>query len=193
MGAPVRVSAVEARRLAITAQHLDGPLPRPTRAAALRIVRDIGYLQLDPTNVVARNPYLVLWSRLGRYDPQLLDDLLFKHRLVFEGPSLILPTADLAMHADAYGANAAGRRGPSAIDTWRSRNADWLARNTALRRSVLARLRREGPLPLIAFEGRAVQSWTSGDMNDEQNVSLMREAFPEHPDDNATGVLDRLS
>src|SRR5437870_6374197 len=91
-GETVRVSAVVARRLAITAQHLDGPLPRPTRAAALKIVRDIGYLQLDPTNVVARNPYLVLWSRLGRYDPQLLDDLLFKHRLVFEGPSLILPT-----------------------------------------------------------------------------------------------------
>jgi uncharacterized protein YcaQ len=171
---PVRVSLVEARRLAIIAQHLDGPLPRPTRAAAMKIVRDIGYLQLDPTNVVARNPYLVLWSRLGRYDPKLLDDLLFKHRTVFEGSSLILPTSDLALHAEhTYGANAAGRRGPAAIDTWRTRNAAWLAKNTALRRTVLARLRRDGPLPLTAFEGRSVLSWTYGDVNAGQNVGLL--------------------
>jgi len=140
----------------------------------MRIVRDIGYLQLDPTNVVARNPYLVLWSRLGQHDPKLLDDLLFKQRDVFEGSSLILPTSDLALHAEhTYGANAAGRRGPSAIDTWRARNAAWLAKNTALRRSVLARLRREGPLPLTSFEGRSVLSWTYGDVNAAQNVGLM--------------------
>jgi uncharacterized protein len=171
---PIRVSAAEARRLAIVAQHLAGPIPRATRAAAMRVVNDIGYVQLDPTNVVARNPYLVLWSRFGHYDTKLLDDLLFKHRTVFESPSLIVPTTDLALHAEhVYGAHAAGRRGPSAIDTWRSRNAAWLARNTALRRSVLARLRRDGPLPLTAFEGRAPQSWTTGTMDDEQNVALM--------------------
>jgi hypothetical protein len=44
----------------------------------LRLIREIGYLQLDPTNVVARNPLLVLWSRVGDYDPAVLDDLLAK-------------------------------------------------------------------------------------------------------------------
>lgn len=49
----------EARRLAIAAQRLTGTRPA-TRQGILEVIRDIGYLQLDPTNVVARNPQLVL-------------------------------------------------------------------------------------------------------------------------------------
>src|ERR671935_121296 len=65
--APVRISATDARRMAIAAQRLVAP-PNSTPGGVLEVTRDIGYLQLDPTNVVARNPLLVLWSRLGVYD-----------------------------------------------------------------------------------------------------------------------------
>src|SRR3989442_4316524 len=91
----MRVDISAARRLAIRAQRLAGRRPRPTRAGILRVIRDIGYLQLDPTNVVARNPHLVLWSRLGRYDPAFLADPLTKRRGPFETPSLILPPSEL--------------------------------------------------------------------------------------------------
>ena len=33
-------------------------------------------LQIDTINVIARSPYLVLWSRLGDYNPRWLEDLL---------------------------------------------------------------------------------------------------------------------
>jgi uncharacterized protein YcaQ len=174
--AALRISAVDARRLAITAQHLAGPTRRATRAGILEVIRDIGYLQLDPTNVVARNPYLVVWSRVGAYPPMLLDDLLTKHRAIFESPSLILPVSDLALHlARAHAPQTVSglRRGPSSMDLWRTRREDWLRRNAALRRRVMRRLRSEGPLPLSAFEDRAIVSWTSGDHEDEQNVARL--------------------
>jgi hypothetical protein len=142
----------------------------------LSVIRDIGYLQLDPTNVVARNPYLVMWSRLGRFDPKLLDDLQARHKELFESPSLILPVSDLALHltpAQRPHTVPGLRRGPSSMDLWRTRREDWLRRNVALRRKVMSRLRRDGPLPLSAFEGRAIVSWTSGDHEDERNVTRM--------------------
>jgi uncharacterized protein YcaQ len=36
----------------------------------------MGVLQIDSISVVARSPYLVLWSRIGAYDPMWLDELL---------------------------------------------------------------------------------------------------------------------
>src|SRR4028119_1534688 len=33
----------------------------------------MGVLQIDSISVVARSPYLVLWSRLGAYEPGWLD------------------------------------------------------------------------------------------------------------------------
>jgi uncharacterized protein len=175
--AAVRITTSQARRLAIVGQRLAGPRPRATRAGILQVIHDIGYLQLDPTNVVARNPYLVLWSRIGRYDPSLLDALLAEHREVFETPSLLLPVSDLPLHAatmHAYRGMSASRGwGPSGRGKWSDLLVDWYARNAALRRRVLVRLRRDGPLPLTAFEDRESSSWTSGEWNSDRNVSLM--------------------
>lgn len=179
---PLRISARDARRLAIAAQRLAGSRPKATRAGILDLIRDIGYLQLDPTNVVARNPLVVLWSRVGPYDPSLLDDLA-KQREIFETPSLILSTSDLPLHAatmrayrratDGTGPAKKGRLEGAGGGTWPTRAARFLRQNPRFRRSVLARLRREGPLPLTAFEDRSIVSWTSGGWNDERNVTMM--------------------
>jgi uncharacterized protein len=178
----IRMTVSDARRLAIAAQRIVGA-PPATRKGILEVIRDIGYLQLDPTNVVARNPQLVLWTRLGRYDPALLERLLATRQL-FETVSLIVPTSDLAVHSAtmrAYrratdpgaGRSAHGRLAGAGGGTWPERAAKFLAQNPQLRRSVLVRLRRDGPLPLIAFEDRAIVSWTSGLWNDERNVTRM--------------------
>ena len=138
-------------------------------------MRHIGFLQLDPTNVVARNPYLVVWSRLGAFDPTVLDDLLARDRALFETPSFLMPVSDLPLHAATMGhyRSDVSPGQPHSPDTWRSRADDWLARNGKLRREVMARLRRDGPLPLTAFEGRTHVSWTSGDMESDRNVSVL--------------------
>jgi hypothetical protein len=130
-------------------------------------VRHIGYLQLDPTNVVARNQLLVLWSRLGRYKRADLDQLMWRDRELFELITFIAPMSDLPLHLLRMRALKRGET-PQAV-----RMNAWLGRNTGLRRHVVARLRKDGPLPLSAFEDRSIQSWTSGGWNDERNVSQM--------------------
>jgi len=71
-----------ARALLLAAQGLDR---RPRRKAAKRdvlaTIRRMGVLQIDTISVVNRSPYLVLWSRLGAYDPRWLEQLLAEGRL----------------------------------------------------------------------------------------------------------------
>lgn len=180
---PVRLPATSARRVAIAEQQLGWAQPQLHGRGVLEITHGIGYLQLDPTNVVARNPVQVLWSRIGAFEAGVIDDLL-RRRHLFETPSLILPKADLPVHlatmrryrraTDPNGANPQYRPGDNAGGgTWAPRVRKWLAKNQQMRRAVLVRLRREGPLPLSAFEDRAIVSWTSGGWNDERNVTML--------------------
>jgi len=45
---------------------------------------DLAGLQLDPISVVAPSHLLVLWSRLGRFDPADLEGLRWEKRRLFE-------------------------------------------------------------------------------------------------------------
>jgi uncharacterized protein len=75
---PMKTLSLEAvRGLMIAAQGLDDrPRPRPTKKAVRSIIRQMHALQIDSINVIARSHYLVLWSRLGDYNPRWLEDLL---------------------------------------------------------------------------------------------------------------------
>ena len=66
-----------ARQVMLAAQGLSQAPDRPAaKTDVLQTVRRMGVLQIDTINVVARSPYLVLWSRLGDYRPVWLDELL---------------------------------------------------------------------------------------------------------------------
>jgi uncharacterized protein YcaQ len=134
----------------------------------LETVDRIGYLQLDPTNVVARNHLLVLWSRHGRFPLSALDRLLWKDRALYETVSYILPTSDRPLHERRVRALRRGDGPP-----YLARMNSWVRRNERLRRDVLARIRREGMLPITAFEDRAIHSWTSTGWTANRNVSQM--------------------
>jgi uncharacterized protein YcaQ len=71
------LSLKEARALMLAAQGLlRRPPKKATKRDVLDAVRRMGALQIDTINVVARSPYLVLWSRLGEYDTAWLGELL---------------------------------------------------------------------------------------------------------------------
>jgi len=70
------ITPTTARRLAIIRQHLAGPRPPANKTGILEVFRDLGCVQIDPISVVAPSHFLVLWSRLGTYDPKDLDRLL---------------------------------------------------------------------------------------------------------------------
>jgi uncharacterized protein YcaQ len=100
--APIRtLSPTLARRLAITRQRLAGPGPQPDAAGILAVIRDLNCVQLDPISAVAPSHQLVLWSRLGTYDPIHLETLLWQKRRLFEywahAASIVL-TEDYPLH-----------------------------------------------------------------------------------------------
>jgi hypothetical protein len=83
-----RLSAAEARRMALAAQGFaEPPLERDadTRALRSRVVDRVGLIQIDSVNVLQRAHYLPAFSRLGAYDTTLLDKLShYAPRRLFE-------------------------------------------------------------------------------------------------------------
>src|SRR5918999_821518 len=90
--APRLVSEDEARRIAVRAQLLDG-----SATSLLDTVRRLGFLQIDPISTVAPPQHLVPWSRLGSYDRDELDRLLWEKRQLFEWNAFIWPVEDLPL------------------------------------------------------------------------------------------------
>src|SRR4029079_7534612 len=72
-----RISAHQARLLHLAAQGLlTRPRRRARKADVLDTIARMRMLQIDTINVVARSPYFVLFSRLGGYKPEWLDEAL---------------------------------------------------------------------------------------------------------------------
>jgi uncharacterized protein YcaQ len=75
-------SLAGARALHLAAQGLLQPRRRKAvKDDVVDTIRRMGALQIDTISVVARSPYLVLWSRLGDYDPAWLEEHLAEGRL----------------------------------------------------------------------------------------------------------------
>jgi uncharacterized protein YcaQ len=122
----------QARRIAVRAQGLDG-----RRRDVLETVRRLGFLQLDPISVVASPQHLVLWSRMGPFDPAELDRLLWEERQLVEWDAFLYPIEDLPI------LKAFMRRRDRPHDR---RLVAYLKEHAAFRRYILKELRERGPL-----------------------------------------------
>jgi uncharacterized protein YcaQ len=127
-----KVGIEEARRIAVRAQLLDGSAKN-----VLDTVKRLGFLQMDPISTVASPQYLVLWSRLGPYDRDELDRLLWDEKKLFEYDAFIYPIEDLPLH------RARMRRRRRSQHPW---TREFLRENARLRRYILRELERDGPL-----------------------------------------------
>jgi uncharacterized protein YcaQ len=173
-GAPRTIDRSTARRLAITVQRLAGTPPRSSPKAVLGVIRSIRCVQLDPIAVVARSPLLVLGSRVAAFDPKHLGRSLWRDHSVYEywahAASIVL-TEDHPIHAWYMRQYLRDDR-----SAWIRRRLDWMAANARLKRSVLAQIRREGPVLARRISGGLTgESWRSSGWTNERDVDRMLE------------------
>jgi hypothetical protein len=166
---PVDVPLAAARRLAVTAQLLAGPRPKPSRAGILQVVERLGCLQIDPTAVVARSHLLVLWSRLGAFDAALVDRLAYREKRLFE---YWAHQASYVLAGD-YPLHRLQMRRESSNPQSFERVWAWLEDNASFRAYVLDELRERGPLRSRELEDRAVRPWRSTGWTNNRNVDRL--------------------
>jgi uncharacterized protein YcaQ len=141
------VTPEQARRIAVRAQLLDG-----SARGVLSTVRRLGFLQLDPIAAVAPPQHLVLWSRLGAFDPSALDRLLWKERKLVEFNAYVYPIESLPLLRGWMRRNRRSKQYER--DRWRR---EFLRQNAGFRRYVLRELDRRGPLLSRELEDRSAE------------------------------------
>jgi uncharacterized protein YcaQ len=160
---PKPVSLAQARRIAVRAQALDG-----SADGVLETVRRLGFLQIDPISTVAPPQRLVLWSRLGRYDPAELDRLLWQERKLFEWGAFIWPSEDFALIR-------ARMHRPRGQYKYEQRGAEFLRTNARFKRHLLRELEERGPLLSREIEADLMVSKDPHDWWGSRKVTLMLE------------------
>lgn len=137
-----QVSLDTVRTLAVVKQGLHHRPESADKQTLLEAIRRIGILQLDTINVVARSHYLVMLARVGLYNPDNLDALLYPDRCLFEQwahAACLIPVEDYAHLA------------PVILDRRQHSLQPWLVRRLGdegekVLDTVLAEVRDRGPL-----------------------------------------------
>ena len=141
------LSVQQARNLHLAAQGLLQPArAQATRKRLLAVIDRMQLLQIDTIHVVARSPYLVLFSRLGNYPAQWLGEALARGK-IFEcwaHEACLAPIGDYGLH----------RHGPNARENhWANKHAQRMHRDhRAGMDRVLAHVREHGPVKSSDFE-----------------------------------------
>ncbi|VWC88176.1 hypothetical protein BLA18112_03118 [Burkholderia lata] len=139
------LSTAAARALHLAAQGLlTPPRRKATKSDVLDTIRRMAQLQIDTIHVVARSPYLVLFSRLGDFSPQWLDEHLAEARLFeyWSHEACFLPV-------EQFGLMRYKMLDPSGMG-WKYA-ADWHEQNRPDIERLLARIRAEGPVRSADF------------------------------------------
>jgi uncharacterized protein YcaQ len=145
MALRLRLSSLQARALHLAAQGL---LAKPVRAATQAdvraAVRRMALLQIDTIHIVARSPYLVLFSRLGAYPMRWLDELLASADLFecWAHEACFAPIEDWGLH----------RRLTESRDHWFVNRARQLQREESQGMgALLAHVEKHGPVRSADF------------------------------------------
>lgn len=137
---PLTLTPGAIRALLLAVQGLDRPLEHTaTQDSVLATIRRMKALQIDTIHVVARSPYLVLWSRLGAYAPRWLTDLLAE-RAIFEywsHEACFLPIEDYPVYRSLMLA------GKTRSHAYARR---WLQENQAIAAALIDHIRANGPV-----------------------------------------------
>jgi uncharacterized protein len=153
------LSPAEARRIALAAQGFADPAPRARvdRRLLRRVFDRVGAIQIDSVNVLVRSHYLPAYSRLGAYDPALLERAAYgRARTLFEywGHEASLLPIELQPYLRWRMERA--KRG---LGTW-GRIAQLVRGEPRVLERLRATIAERGPLSASQFEGaRGSGSW----------------------------------
>lgn len=148
------LSLASARSLHLAAQGLLTPLrKRAVKADVLAAIERMALLQIDTIQVVARSPYLVLFSRLGPYDPAWLDQTLAEGAIYeyWAHEACFVPTQD-------YGLLRHRMLDPSGMG-WKF-SARWMETHRKEIEALLAHIRAQGPVRSADFERKGAGKGT---------------------------------
>ena len=157
---PEELSIEQARRIVLAAQGFGEPRPaKPTTRHLLKTIERLSLHQIDSVNVVTRAHYLPAFSRLGPYDPQLLDRLARgprSKRRLFEYWGHEASLLPLELYPLMRWRMARADRGETG---WKSMRA-FAAERRPEADAVLARIREQGPMAASDFEhGKGAGGW----------------------------------
>jgi uncharacterized protein YcaQ len=155
-----RLSALDARRIAIAAQGLALPRPKaePGRAHLRKVFDHTGLIQIDSVNVLARSHYLPVFARLGAYPQSLLEDAAWgSRRILFEYWGHEASLIPVQMQPLFRWRMEQARRGEGVWSGIRKYGEE----NQLFIRKVLAEVERRGPLGTseLTEAGKAKGGW----------------------------------
>jgi uncharacterized protein YcaQ len=110
-------------------------------------IDNLGCLQIDSISVIERAHYLTLWSRLGNYNKDYLDHLVYKDKKLFEywaHAACFVPLKDYRFYLHAMDVRK---------EEMRTRFVRRTGKDEDLLDAVLDRIKKEGPLSSKDFEG----------------------------------------
>ncbi|RWR02018.1 hypothetical protein ED28_10320 [[Pantoea] beijingensis] len=147
----LELSLASARHLHLAAQSLlRSPPEKAQYPDILAAIRQMSLLQIDTIHVVARSPYLVLFSRLGAYPEAWLEQVL-KEGKVFEywaHEACLIPTGDFALLRH--------RMLNPASQGWKY-NTDWVKQHSAEIKALLEHIEAKGPVRSADFSTTTAQ------------------------------------
>jgi uncharacterized protein len=158
----ISLSLAQARRIALAAQLSPGAARRaspPGPSAIVKLVDQLGLLQIDSVNVLSRSHYLPVFSRLGVYDQAVLDELTYskRNRRLFEYwaheasflPMHLFPLLRWRMEAARNGTGTY-----EGVSKFAREQPHYVS-------SVLDEVRRRGPLTVgdLADPGKRLAGW----------------------------------
>jgi uncharacterized protein len=153
---PVSISLSQVRAIALRSQGLAEDVSPfgLGKAAVLKVIQHLGYVQVDPINVLQRAHHHVLWSRVPNYQPDMLHELQNPDAAVFEYWN----------HAASYLPMSDYRFSLPLMRKYRGQ-FHWSDDSPELRKSMrrlLTMIRRQGPLMLSDVESTgSVNGWSA--------------------------------
>ena len=149
----LQISKRDARRFLLAHQNLWPPRNLKGKAGILNLIYHLGCIQYDTINVVGRNADLALQSRIGNYRPNLLDELLYTDRILWDG-------WDKMASIYASGDWPYFRRRRKVNGDYYKNRSEVIAKYAP---EIIRAIQERGPLSSIDIKNRKKIAWTWGD------------------------------